>query len=163
MSRGLCQKFNNLPEKQQSSSIITPSNEMQSHNICNNANKSNGPSSSSTQTYDQLMERSNVELNIFITHELCQNPIKMDYNPNKINSISRRSENSKVDRSRNNDASRISRFKRKRGFQLSKIKCEYFQMANDELEREINEMTLRIREKENLLAANKMNSIDRIH
>lgn len=155
--------------EKQSSSINATKNYSKLHNK-NHALKLNenkfSTQPSSIQIYDQLMERSNVELNIYITNELCENPIAMTYNPNKSNAISRRDDNSeiKVNRLRNNVASRISRLKRKRGFQLSTIKCEYLEMANDALEQEINEMALKIRKKENLLAEkfNSDNLIDQL-
>lgn len=164
MSRGLSQQCN-VPlslsiNDDRNDNDTTTSN--YAYKLLENQSSNQSPSLPSIKCiniYDHLIEQTNIERNIFISNELCENPISLSYNPNKSNSI--RCENSgrenKVDRSRNNVASRLSRFKRKREFQLSKITCEYFEEANDALEIELKEMASQIREKENLLAQ-KLNS-----
>lgn len=101
-----------------------------------------------TNIFNQLMENSNLERNKFICYALCENPIFLNYNPNKSNSIYRENYGRIEKRNKNNVASRISRFKRKRQYQMSSITSEYLEGSNETLSTELNEMASIIRQRE---------------
>lgn len=112
-----------------------------------------------TNVFNQLMEKSNVDRNKFISNELCENPIQLNYNPNKSTSICRENNGRIEKRKRNNAASRISRYKRKRQYQLSTITSEYLENANESLSVELSQMAAVIRQKQ-IELADKLNSIE---